>query len=447
MKNNAFISFLAALVLAACLPLDTNATGKDDGPYLGWNSFDCYGNDITEQQTWDNLNVFIEKLKPYGYEYFVIDAGWYREADSSNRTDEYGRLIPSRQFFPEGFKEIIDYAHSHNVKFGLHMMRGIPREVVKKDMPIKGSRSTAADIADTNDVCAWSGLMYGVDMKKPGAQEYYNSVIALFAEWGVDFVKYDDLSHKPEEIEAIAKAIRKTGKDIVFSVSPDAGKMKVEDAIDAYRKVDMVRITRDIWDLQEDIDISFEKWEKMLPYAGNGFWLDLDMLPLGHLRLNCPITGDEVGMTRGYERMDNFTSAQKKTFITQRALAASPLFMGGALTSSPEYVFELITDVDMLECNQNCTTGTLVYRISNYGTSFDIWAARHKYNEGEGWIGVFNRNEYYNKIKVTKEQLGLDGNEPYELFDIWNKLPIQDSGSFTFGVPAHGVTFIHYRRK
>lgn len=416
-----------------------------EGPYLGWNSFDSYGTRINLTEAMANLEVFIDKLKPAGYEYFVLDAGWYSVPGGENRVDEYGRFIPSEELFPGGFRSLVDYAHAHGVKVGIHMMRGIPRHVVERDLPVKGTRYTAKDIADVNDTCSWSNMMFGVDMSRPGAQEYYDSVLELIASWGIDFIKYDDIVHKPEEIDAVVKALKKTGRDIVLSISP--GDDVNSEAAKVYRKADMVRITRDIWDLQEDIDISFDRWEEIQPIAGQGFWLDLDMIPFGHIRLNVPVDSAPAGQTRGYERMDNFTYAQKKTFITQRALAASPLFMGGSLVSSPEIVFELITDEDMLSCNQNGVVGSLVHRISNYGSRFDVWAAPHKTEKGEGWIGVFNRNEYMDKVRLDKTSLGLDPDEEYVLYDIWGKKPIADSGEFIFEIQAQDVLFIRYEKK
>lgn len=445
--KNTIISFILPLLLM-CSTTDVSAQKKSVSPYLGWNSFDCYGNDITHELTMSNLEAFIERLKPAGYEYFVIDAGWYAEPGKGNRLDEYGRLLPSEHFFPDGFSAIIDYAHRHGVKFGLHMMRGIPREAVQKNLKIKGTGVSARDIADTSDFCAWSSLMYGVDMTRPHAQAYYDSVMELMAEWGVDFIKYDDISHKPDEIKAVAKAIGKSGREIILSISPDAGQMDMtEEVLDAYRMADMVRITRDLWDLQEDIDITFDKWEKMQRYSSLGFWLDLDMLPLGHIRTLYPTTSEEVGLTRGYERQDNFSSAQKRTFITQRALAASPIFMGGALTSSPQYVFELITDTDMLECNQNGICAELIKRISDYGAKFDIWAAEDRDTEDAGWIGIFNRGEYLNKIKVSMEDLGLSPDKGYILYDIWNKRPLPDADEHIFTIDANDVLFIRYKTK
>lgn len=434
------------------------SSNQTSAPFLGWNSYDCYGTHINETLLKKNLDAFIERLKPHGYEYFVIDAGWYRHYDLKPGLkwrsdgdqvhlsyDEYGRYVTSEVLFPNGFKEIIKHANKHGIKFGLHLMRGIPREAVEKNLPVKDSNYFARDIADTNDICNWSTLNYGVNMDKPGSQEYYNSVIELVAGWGVDFIKYDDIVHKPREIEAVLKAIEKSGRDIVLSISP-GGNVNPE-FVETYKKADMIRITRDIWDLDKDIQITFERWEKMEPFAGQGFWLDMDMIPFGHIRINYPKNIHYANSSRGYERQDYFTYAQKKTFITQRAMAASPLFMGGSLISSPNFVFELITNADMLECNQNGKTGKIETRISDYGTNVDVWKTPHRTRADEGWIGIFNRNDYVEIIELDKEQLGLKKDTSYKLYEIWTKKDIKCNESIFFEIEPDGVIFLHFSSK
>ena len=434
------------------------SSGQTSAPLLGWNSYNCYGSHINEKLTWENLEAFIQKLKPYGYEYFVLDAGWYRHYDLKPGEiwptdgdkvyltfDDFGRFTPSPVYFPKGLNDIIDYAHKHGIKFGLHLMRGIPREVVKRNLPIEGTKYFARDIANVNDTCSWSELNYGIDMDKPGAQEYYNSVVGLLASWGVDFIKYDDIVHKPREINAVANAIEKSGRKIVLSISP--GDDINPEYYETYKRAQMVRISRDIWDLKEDLEISFERWEQILPYADKGFWLDMDMIPFGHIRVNYPVTKNKLKSNRGYERMDYFTYAQKKTFITQRAMAASPLFMGGTLTSSPKSVFELITNPEMLACNQNGVTGRLVKRISTYAEKVDVWKTNHRTRTDEGWIGVFNRNSYLELISFKKEELGLNQDKSYQLYDIWGQRIIDDTESFIFEIPADDVVFIRYKAK
>jgi hypothetical protein len=459
-KHNWLISLLLISLLLVLSANNTNAQSvkKSSSPFLGWNSFDCYGGVITGTILKENLDAFILKLKPYGYNYFVIDGGWFRShelkpglqwpTDGDPKFisyDEYGRYLPSKSRFPDGFKDIIEHAHKHGIKFGVHLMRGIAKEVVNKNLPIKGTKYFASDIANKQDTCNWSSLSYGVDMDKPGAQEYYDSVIDLVAGWGVDFIKYDDIVHKPREIEAIVKAIQKSGREIYLSISP--GHDINPEFVETYKKTDMVRITRDIWDLDKDIQITFERWEKMQPFSGQGFWLDMDMIPFGHIRIHNPKNAFYAKSTRGNERQDYFTSEQKRTFITQRAMAASPIFMGGALTSSPNYVFELITNADMLECNQNGVTGSLQTRIDDYSVKVDVWKTPHRNKDNEGWIGIFNRNPYNEIIQLDKEKLGLKKGVSYELYDIWAKKAIEDKDTDYYMIEPNDVVFIHYKAK
>jgi len=321
-------------------------------------------------------------------------------------------------------------------------MRGIPRIAVEKNLPIKGTKYFARDIANITDTCSWSSLNYGINMDKPGAQEYYNSVIDLLSSWGVDFIKYDDIVHKPREINAVADAIEKCGRVIDLSISP--GDDINPEFYETYKRADMIRISRDIWDLKEDLEISFEQWERMLPYADKGFWLDMDMIPFGHIRIDYPISLNKLAANRGYDRQDYFSYAQKKTFITQRAMAASPLFMGGSLVSSPKIVFELITDPDMLACNQNGVTGELVTRVNSYSSKIDVWKTHHKTKNNEGWIGIFNRNQYLDIVKLSKEELGLNKAVSYKLYDIWGKRIMEDAETFFLEIQPDDVVFIHY---
>ena len=268
-------------------------------PPMGWNSFDSYGVYLHEKAAMENLEAFAEKLKPYGYDYFVIDAGWFGEFELRPGTiypvekhakkmnfNEYGLLQPSETYFPNGLQPIIDRCHELGLKFGLHLMRGIPREVVRLDLPVKGTNYTASQIADTTSICVWNHQNYGVDMSKPGAQEFYNSLMNQMAEWGVDFIKYDDLVPFPEEIKGIANAIENCGRPIVYSLSP--GNNADPNHIEAFKTAHMLRVTPDIWDEQKGIDQCFESWRKWQGREEPGFWIDMDMIPFGQLQLMSP---------------------------------------------------------------------------------------------------------------------------------------------------------------
>jgi len=333
-------------------------------------------------------------------------------------------------------------------------MRGISRKAVELDTKILGTKYHASDIANTDSICNWCHYNYGVDMQKPGAQQFYNSVVELFASWGIDFIKVDDITGYPEEIMGVIKAIENCDRDIVLSLSP-GGKTNPS-YIDTYKKANMLRITKDIWDNQISIDRSFESWKKYsqiddINEKEECFWFDLDMLPFGKLCVWNPVPqndelGDkdlkEINMSgEGFEREDYFTIDQKYTFITQRALSASPLFMGGELTLTDDFSYELITNKEMIACNQNGIMGQMVFNQLN----IEIWHTPKRNSSRQGWIGIFNRENDKTSIKLSQEKLGLDEKKNYIYNDIWNKKQIGNLDQ-EFTINSNGVLFLKYKR-
>jgi alpha-galactosidase len=450
-------------LLLVCAVVASGAKKLAPIPPMGWNSFNSYGVYLHEKAAFANLDAMAEKLKPSGYEYFVIDNGWFGEYTLQPGTiyaaerhahdvniNEYGLFQPSKCYFPNGLKPIIDRCHELGLKFGVHLMRGIPRKAVDLNLPIKGTTARAADIADKDPArnCTWCTYCYGVDMSKPGAQEFYDSLIGQLAGWGVDFVKYDDIVPYPQEIEAVAKAIAKCGRPIVLSLSP-GGKVD-PDHIESFRTANMLRVTPDIWDTQEDIDKCFAAWRKWQGKERPGFWIDMDMISFGKLQLMSPprkdsdplSKGDVALAGRGTIRWCQLSESQMKTFMTLRALSASPLMMGGDLPTLDEYSLRLITDPDVIACNQNGVMGKLVHEDGEIET----WSVRRRGNPGKGWIGVFNRGESASQVTLTPKSLGLQANRIVRCKDIWNgdTFVIGQAQQRTAALPAHGVLFLRY---
>ncbi|MEM6332005.1 MAG: glycoside hydrolase family 27 protein [Planctomycetota bacterium] len=422
-------------------------------PPRGWNSFDCYGCSANEHVAAANLEAFAQRLHPHGYEYFVIDGGWFgeyvippgREFTTERhaarvRLDGHARLLPSRVSFPGGLQPLIDRAHALGIKFGLHLMRGIPRQAVAERQPIENAPGvTAADIADVNDTCGWCHYMYGVDTTHPAAQTYYDGVFRLFARWGVDFVKVDDVIHKPREIDAIATAIARCGRDMALSLSP-GGDMSPEH-LATYRKANAFRITADIWDRRDDIQRSFTGWEAIQGLNLGGVWPDLDMIPFGRLMVWNP--EDDLGRHEnlaghGVARTDQFTPAQRRTFITQRAMAASPLFFGGELTQTDDATLRLVAHPEMLACNANGTVGQLVHRDNE----IDVWFTPKRGSSGDGWIGIFNRDTQPRQGHIPLALL-RDAKSCDRFLSIWTDECIDpDRGGIRFDLASDDVLFL-----
>ncbi len=428
---------------------------KPDKPPMGWNSFDSYGVYLHEKAAFQNLNAMAKKLKPYGYNYFVIDNGWFGEYKMEPGTlyalerhasdlhiNKYGLLQPSKTYFPNGFKALIDSCHALGLKFGLHLMRGIPRKAVGLNTPIEGTPFHARDIADTHNICSWCPYNYGIDMSKPGAQEFYNSLIAQLAKWGVDFLKVDDIVPFPREIKAIAKAIKASGRDIVLSLSP--GDNAPKENLRIYRNANMLRVTHDIWDTQNGINQAFNAWKMWYGEERVGFYIDMDMIPFGQLQLMSPkrqgAYTDVALSGLGNSRWSKLDSNQKYTFITIRALAASPLFVGGDLSTMDEFSLKLLTNNDMINCNQNGVMGKPIYAQQN----IEVWLAPDKHDKRKGWIGVFNRADSKKYIDLTPQEMGLKSGV-VQLKDIWKgTVFVMNARKNVFEVPANGVAFIKY---
>ncbi|MDR6879523.1 hypothetical protein J2X61_001270 [Bacillus sp. 3255] len=433
-------------------------------PPMGWNSFDCYGCAASEEVLFDNLEVMAKRLKSAGYEYFVVDNGWFAEYEiapgysfptakhaSDVRIDEYGRYLPSHCYFPNGLQPLIERAHELGLKFGLHIMRGISRKAVEQNLPIYGTPYRAADIANTADTCVWCHYNYGIDMDKPGAQPFYNAWIGQLAEWGVDFIKADDITGFPREIEAIVKAIEQSGRDIVLSLSP--GGQTILERMDTYSTANMLRTTKDVWDNQRDIDRAFDKWLEFNDVRKEGFWLDMDMIPFGHLSVWRPeVKQQDVDSTKshqeelfsgkGSERMSGLNRSQKLTFITMRALAASPLFMGGALPTTDEFSFALLTNPDMIACNQNGVMGKRVY----HKEGIEVWSALKKGSLTEGWLGVFNRTGELRSVEITLQELSLLQASVYQLRNLWEEPAMNyDGAQIETQIDANGVLFLQFQ--
>jgi len=407
---------------------------------MGWNSYTGYSIYVTEKELLKNIDFISEKLLRYGYDTVTVDNGWFlsgRGKGAEMALDKFGRPDSHEHFFPHGLKYTIDYAHKRGIKFGIWLLRGINRRAVDENLPVEGTKYRMKDIVNMKSRCPWAvapWYNYGVDMTKPGAQEYYDGLVKKYADMGVDFIKFDDIVPNPPEVEAVAKAIAKCGRKIVLSLSP-GDHIKVEHS-NAYKKANMVRITSDIWDHQGSLETTFRRWEAMQDYDGAkvGSWLDMDMVCFGRL----------VVTNKGGGRDCRFTKDQKRTFMVQRALAASPLMLGGVLYSMDEFSMSLFTHRDILKCNQNGVVGKLAHREGKV----DVWKTPEYGSKKNGWIGVFNRDP---KRKTTVErsiqELGLNPGRGYVLKDIWSGKTLPVSGKHTFEIPPGGVAFLRYEQR
>ncbi len=424
-------------------------------PPMGWNSYDCFGSMVTEAEVRANAAYMAEHLKKYGYDYIVVDFLWsypfqpeakignYPQLKLSNdegytpwlAMDKYGRLLPDPWRFPSsaggrGFRPLAEYVHSLGLKFGIHVMRGIPRQAVWARSPVKGTANIDASmIADTTSVCRWLNQMWGVDMTQPGAQDYYNSLCDLYASWDVDFIKVDDMSspfHGPE-IEAVHSAIEQCARPMVYSLSP--GRTPLEEADDVRAMANMWRISGDFWDSWPKLLDQFELCKDWAPYISPGHWPDADMLPVGELSKRGPV---------GREKSTGFTPEEQYTMISLWSMFRSPLMIGGDLTGFDDFTLALLTNDEVLAIDQNSVSNHEVY--SREGII--VWQAEIP-DSTVNYLAVFNTTDAdMDKVVVKWSDTGLTAHK-YEVRDLWAK---SDLGSFrnsiTLEVPKHGVKLL-----
>ena len=360
-------------------------------PPMGWNSWDCYGPTVVEEEVKANADYMAEKLAAYGWEYVVVDIRWFVENDKAggyNQTDpiyvydEYGRYTPALNRFPSaangvGFRALADYVHNKGLKFGIHLMRGLPKIAAEKKLPVKGTNGITCDMIVSNDsACTWLRDNYKVDYTKEGAQEYYNSCFELYARWGVDFVKIDDLSrpYHTAEIEMIRKAIDRCGRPIVLSISP--GETPVGKVEHVKNHANMWRTVDDFWDNWSQLNYQFEVCAKWAPYIAPGTWPDADMLPLGKIS----IRGE-----RGSERWTQFSRDEQYTMMNLWTIFKSPLMFGGDLPQNDAATDSLLTNREVLYMHHYSANNREVSNVDNRV----VWSADDPAN-GDKFVALFN---------------------------------------------------------
>lgn len=395
---------------------------------MGWNSWDAYGTAVREEDVKANADFMAERLARYGWSYVVVDIQWYQpsargheyEPDAPLVMDEYGRLLPAPSRFPSGFAALAEYVHGKGLRFGIHIMRGIPRQAVARNLPVKGTAYRAADIADRENGCRWNPDMWGVDTTRPGSQEYYDSLAELYASWGVDFIKADDMGshlYQPAEIKALRRAIDGSGRPMVLSISP--GPASVQEAAFFQRHAQMWRISDDFWDdwalLRRQFDYARE-WQAEI---GRGdTWPDADMLPIGKLRL----------AAKGGEGEDSrLTRDEQRTLMSLWAIMRSPLMMGGDLPRSDEYAISLLENLEVIEVNQHSRGNR--HALGKDGFAF--WTAEAE-EGGDRYLAAFNLGDLRSRAAVPWRDLGLE-ERGYGLRDLWERadLPAPAGGALS----------------
>jgi hypothetical protein len=430
-------------------------------PPMGWNSYDAFGDCVRESEVLANAAWMKEHLQAYGWNYVIVDFRWYDEKADGIRVqnpegvtiDEFGRCIPPTNRFPsaadgQGFKPLADKIHAMGLKFGIHIMRGIPRKAVVADTPIHGTSFKASQAArpvgDTARECRWNRDMYGVDATTEAGKAWYADIAKQYAGWGVDYIKCDDIANLergavryPEaEVEALSGGLRASGRSIVLSLSP--GPAQVTNAQHLQQHAQLWRISSDFWDNWRSLNRNFELFANWQPYSGPGHWADGDMIPFGHICIrNCDVRPD---------RWTRFTPDEQVTLMSLWALAPSPLMLGMNLPDNDAWTTALLTNPEVISLNQDAW-GKTARRLDVPSTKPEVWTRQITGSsagayEGNHAVGFFNRTNETVKVDIAWSDLNL---KPTKVRDLWlhKDLPVQER--FTADLPAHGSILLRVK--
>lgn len=402
-------------------------------PPLGWNSWDCFGTSVTEQEVRANAAFMAEKLRPFGWDTVVVDIQWSEpEAQAGGYRpfaplvmDEYGRLLPAPNRFPsaaggQGFKPLADALHRLGLRFGIHVMRGIPRQAVARNTPIWNSPYTARDAANTADTCPWNTDMFGLNLSQPAAQAYYDSIMALYAAWDVDFIKADDMlyPYHADEIAAFRRALLNCGRAMILSLSPGVD-LTTDRAPHLLDHCEMWRISPDFWDNWDDLKRQFDLCREWSPYRRAGAYPDADMLPLGHISLR----GE-----RGADRQSRFTHDEVITMLTLWAIFGSPLMLGCDLPTTDDATISLLCNPEVLAVNQHSRNNRELFR---HGDGI-VWTAE-SVEGNEAYYALFNVGE--NALTVS-----VDVSTDIQARDVWARRDLGGiDGRLSVTLPPHGA--------
>jgi hypothetical protein len=446
------------ILLSICCFISKVSFGQEIAatPPMGWNSYNSFGGAVHEDEVKANADYMAKNLKQYGWQYVIVDYCWYYPhppgAKVSNAPqfrledgayvpwcsmDEYGRLLPDVSKFPsakdgQGFKPLADYVHSLGLKFGIHIMRGIPRQAVWANTKILGTDAHAADIADQNSICPWLNHMYGLK----DAQAYYSSLITLYASWGVDYIKMDDMTadaadmvYHQAEAEAIHKAIVQSGRPIVLSLSP---KNLKKDMPSIKANSNLSRISGDFWDNWKQLKQQFDHCAEWMGIGAPGYWPDADMLQFGKVSKRGPVSE---------ERFSRLTEDEQRTHMTLWCMFNSPLMMGGDMPENTDFVKQLLTNKDVLDIDQHGINSRQLYRKENAV----VWVSQMPGTDS--WnVAFFNLGDESQEISIDFSALGIKGN--WQVKDLWQQTSAGGAkNSFKQRINPHGTALFRLSKK
>jgi alpha-galactosidase len=431
-------------------PQSAASSGLLPTPPMGWNSWDSYGLTVTEEQFRQNMVVLAAQLKEFGWQYVVVDEGWYLQNPESATKPEallytinsHGQYEPAPNRFPSakggaGFKPLADAAHNDGLKFGIHIIRGVPKQAVTAKARIGSTSFRVKAAADPTDICPWNPDNFGVKANAAG-QAWYDALMKQYASWDVDYIKVDCIAshpYKAAEIKMIHRAIQRSGRAMVLSLSP--GPTALANAAEVGANAQMWRISQDVWDHWEkgkewsqSVKEQFPVIASWVKYAKPGNWPDADMLPIGELS---PTPGD------GTSRTTRLTEDEQRTMLTLWCMGRSPLFVGANLTKMDGYTKSLLTNPGLIAVDQSSTENKFL------GQDGDVVAWTANSSTGpSSYLALFNLSDTSVKIESAYGAYGFP-NDTYKLRDVWERKELGEHAQIVVELPAHGSVLLELK--
>jgi len=443
-------AFAAALliVLLAGTGGSQNAGAEDNGlertPILGWSSWSFLREHPTSAKVEAQARALRQSgLEKIGYNYINLDDFWYQCPGSQGpNVDRYGRWVTDASIFPangdsNGMKVLADYIHSLGMKFGIYVTPGISRQAVSKNTAIQGTSYTAAQIAEPsvaerNYNCKG---MVRIDFSKPGAQEFINSWVDMFAGWGVDYIKLDGTQNSNDaDVKAWSNAIRQSGRPMVLDVTPGKFTKAIAPTLIKYANQWVATPDVECYDCEKggtgypltswaNIKIRFDRVAEWQPYAGPGGFTDYDSIEVGN--------GSN----------DGITSTEGQTQISLWALGSAPLILGVDLTHLDQVELQkYLKNTAVIAVDQDSIAAKRVVNT----TDQQIFAKKE--SNGDLIVGLFNIGEKAEKVSIEASALGLPQSQRgYSTQDVWTGKSGKQGSTLSAVVPSHGVVLYRVR--
>jgi len=397
-------------------------------PPLGWNSWNVWGNSVTQEQVLASARAMVESgLSDCGWTYINIDDGW-----QGVRGGKYNAIQPNSKF-PD-MKALSDEIHGMGLKFGIYSGPWVTTYA--------GHIGSSCDNSDGSYDFITQGLcdeVYKIDRHKLdrktlryfGSHSFVDADVRQWADWGVDYLKYDWYPNDEAHTREVADAISSCGRDIVLSLSnraPFADATVWTDCSQAWRTTDDIR---DSW--ASVSTIGFDLQDRWAPYCGPGHWPDADMLVVG-----------KVGW--GPSVKDSGLSADEQyTHISLWALLANPLLIGCDMASLDDFTIGLLSNVEVLDVNQD-PLGLQATRLSSNDAGAIVYVK--PLEDGSLAVGLFNRGEAPTRVGFLMRELGL--HSPVTVRDLWRQqdvATVEPEGSWDTLVAPHGVALVRLIKK